>query len=86
MPQQTSEQATQPASTTCRSDQMRAELSAQEKRGMAKYATDEPSENWGEDFWRRFSRWNDELQAYQRQEHAELTAPSAAGGARGARP
>jgi hypothetical protein len=65
---------------------MAAELKAQEIRAMERYATDEPSENWGDEFWRRFSRWNDELQAYQRQEHAELTAPSAAGGARGARP
>lgn len=74
--------ATQPKS---KAEQMAAELKAQELRGMATYATEEPSENWSPAFWAKFKRWSDELAAYERQEHAERTAPSAAGGARGGR-
>lgn len=57
---------------------MAADLKAQEIRGMATYATDEPSENWSPAFWTKFKRWSDDLEAYQRQEHAELLARPAA--------
>jgi hypothetical protein len=53
---------------------MYADLKAQEIRGMATYATEEPSENWSPMFWKKFSKWSDELAAYERQEHAEQLA------------
>jgi hypothetical protein len=50
---------------------MAADLKGQEERGMAKYATDDPSENWGAEFYRKLALWQAELHAYERQELAE---------------
>ena len=65
--------------TATKAEQMAEELTGQEIRGMAKYATDEPSENWGDEFWQRFSRWSDELEAYQRQALGEAAHARPAG-------
>ncbi len=65
--------------STYRSEQMANDLRGQEERGMAKYATDEPSETWGAEFWRKMDDWTTRLMAYERQELADaLAAPGPA--------
>lgn len=74
--------ATPPSKTSRSSVEMAAELKAQEIRAMERYATGEPSENWGAEFWRKFAIWSNDLQAEERQEMAEvarLQAQPAAG-------
>lgn len=58
-------------STVRTAAEMAAELTAQEIRAMERYASDEPSENWGDAFWRKFALWSNDLQAEERQELAE---------------
>lgn len=57
-----------------RAEQMADDLRAQEERGMERYATDEPSETWGAEFWRKMDDWNARLKAYEVQELEDVAA------------
>jgi hypothetical protein len=63
--------------TKLRSEQMAADLTGQETRGMTNYAREGvPSEAWGAEFHRKLRMWQAELAAYERQELAEFARPA----------